>query len=87
MYFVYIIKSKIDDSLYIGYTQDLAIRLRKHNTAKSGYTSRKKPWIVVYTEQFNDKFPAIKREIFLKEQKNRNFYDSLIESWSGSSVG
>ncbi len=79
-YTVYILQSKVDSSLYIGYTEDIEKRLTKHNKAKSGYTSRKTPWEVVYTEIFAEKREALKRERFLKKQRNKDFYNKLIAS-------
>ena len=87
MYYIYIIESEIDSSLYIGYTRHLEQRLVKHNTSSSGYTSRKKPWVLRYTEEFDNKTDALIRERFLKRQKNREFYNKLFNNWSGSSVG
>ena len=87
MYFVYIIESKLDASYYIGFSSNIESRLKQHNTAKTGFTSRKKPWISRYYEVFEDKTEAIKREKHLKRQKNREFYNKLIDNWSGSSVG
>jgi putative endonuclease len=87
MYFVYILKSKIDNSFYIGQTNDLNKRLEYHNQGLSKYTRRKMPWILVYFEEFNTRSVAIKRERFLKKQRNRNFYNSLIKNWFGSSAG
>ena len=77
-YSVYIIQSQIDDSFYIGYSQNPESRLIKHNSANKGYTARKKPWKLVYTESFEHKSEAIKREKFLKKQKNKAFYEQLI---------
>ena len=87
MFFVYIIQSKTDNSFYIGQTGNIERRLDYHNTGKSKYTKAKIPWVVVYTEEFETRTEAIKRERFLKKQRNRNFYNKLISNWSGSSVG
>ena len=87
MFYAYILQSQKDNSFYIGYTQDLTKRLEKHNSAKRGYTATKKPWEIVYWEAFPSKTEAIKRERFLKAQKSRTFYLSLIDGWSGSSAG
>ena len=78
MFYVYLLQSQKDQSFYIGYTSDLQQRLFKHNTAKSGYTSTKQPWEIVYSETFDLKSDAIKRERFLKRQKNTAFYQRLI---------
>jgi putative endonuclease len=85
--FVYILESKTDHSFYIGQTNDLDKRLEFHNHGLSKYTSRKRPWIVVYFEKYKTRTEAIKRERFLKQQRNRSFYKSLIENWIGSSAG
>ncbi|MCK4406501.1 MAG: GIY-YIG nuclease family protein [Bacteroidales bacterium] len=77
-YFVYIIQSLVDDSFYIGYTSNIELRLKKHNNGHSRYTSKKLPWKLVYTESFDNKSDAIKRERFLKKQKNTEFYNRLI---------
>ena len=87
MFFVYILKSEVDESFYIGQTNDLKKRLKFHNLGFSKYTSRKKPWVVAYFEKYETRKDAIKRERFLKKQRNREFYNSLINNWSGSSVG
>ena len=83
-FYTYILQSEKDGSFYIGYSQDVEERLKKHNSANTGYSSRKKPWKLVYFESFPTKSEAISRELFLKRQKNKAFYESLIK---GSSVG
>jgi putative endonuclease len=75
---VYILQSLVDSSYYIGYTKDLNHRILQHNRAKTGYSSRKIPWKIVYTESYEDKTLAIKRERFLKNQKSRDFIQKLI---------
>ncbi len=87
MFFVYILMSEVDSSFYIGQTNDLNKRIEYHNLGLSKYTSRKKPWKVVYFEKYSTRKEAIKRERFLKKQRNSDFYNSLIDNWSGSSVG
>ena len=79
-YFIYILQSEVDSSFYIGYTSNLQQRLAEHNSGKTRYTSRKRPWNIVYFEEFVNKSDAIKREKFLKAQRNRQFYQKLIDS-------
>jgi putative endonuclease len=78
IYHVYIIQSLLDRSYYIGYTRNLERRIYHHNHDKTGYTSRKAPWNLVYSESYETKTLAIKREQFLKNQKNREFIGQLI---------
>src|SRR5262245_31578101 len=76
-YFVYIVHSTVNGSFYIGYASDVERRLSQHNAGLSRYTSRKIPWVLFYTERFASKTEAIKRERFLKKQRNREFYFRL----------
>lgn len=80
-YYTYILQSQQDDSFYIGVTEDLLIRLKEHNSGLSKYTSRKKPWKLVYYEKYETLSDSRKREIFLKRQKNRSFYLRLINGF------
>ncbi|MFV0592833.1 MAG: GIY-YIG nuclease family protein [Draconibacterium sp.] len=77
-YFVYILQSDQDGSYYIGFTSDLEVRLVYHNSGKSQYTSRKMPWKLVYSESCASRSEAMKRERFLKRQRNKSFYERLI---------
>ncbi|MDJ0645238.1 MAG: GIY-YIG nuclease family protein [Flavobacteriaceae bacterium] len=87
MFYVYILSSKKDESFYIGQTNDLQRRLAFHDEGLSKYTSKKLPWVLVYYEEYKSRTEALKRERFLKQQRNRNFYKSLIQNWPGGSVG
>ncbi|MBK7342328.1 MAG: GIY-YIG nuclease family protein [Saprospiraceae bacterium] len=71
MFYVYILKSQLDGSFYIGQTADLEKRLTQHNEGESRTTSKKRPWSIAYSEQFDSRSDAIRREHFLKKQRNR----------------
>jgi putative endonuclease len=76
---VYILESEADRSFYIGFTSNLSQRLDYHNSGKSCYTSKKMPWKLAYSEIFQTRSEAMRREKFLKKQKNREFYLKLIK--------
>ena len=80
IFYVYIIRSLKDKSYYIGYTANLENRVWEHNFGSTRYTSHKRPWELVYSEEFENKRDALKRERFLKKQKNRAFYQRLIDN-------
>ena len=84
MFFVYIIQSGLDGTFYIGQTANLEERLNNHNSGDSRYTKTKMPWLLVYTEEFDTRKKAIQRERFLKNQRNRKFYERLIEEFNSS---
>jgi putative endonuclease len=80
MFYVYLIQSEVDASFYIGYTSNLELRIKQHNNGESIYSRRKKPWKLVYSEELENKTSALKREKFLKKQKNKDFYYQLIKT-------
>lgn len=82
MHIVYIIESVKDGSFYIGSTSNLEMRLIYHNLGYTRSTSNKRPWKVVYTEKLTNRTDSLKREIFLKKQRNRSFYKQLISGRS-----
>ena len=78
MYYCYILYSAKLDKYYIGSTGDLEGRLQRHNTSNHGFTSTGKPWEIKYFESFEDKSLALKREVQLKNWKNRKALEELI---------
>ncbi|WP_299011685.1 GIY-YIG nuclease family protein [uncultured Tenacibaculum sp.] len=78
-YFVYILYSKTLDKYYIGSTNDVVNRLKKHLSNHKGYTSKAKDWIVVYQEECDSKEVAVKREFSIKKWKSRKMIEVLIE--------
>ena len=76
---VYVLYSPSSKRTYTGYTSDLENRLQSHNSlAIKGFTIRYRPWIVIYTEVFETKGLALKREKELKTGKGREFVKSLL---------
>jgi putative endonuclease len=76
---LYIIYSRLLDKYYIGHTgEELSERLRKHNSNHKGFTGKKGDWNVVYTEIYNTKKDAYKREIAIKSWKSRKQIEKLI---------
>ena len=77
---VYILYSEPFDTYYTGYTSHLIQRFEYHNKlATKGYTSRYRPWKVLYLEYFTKKNEAIDRERFLKSGKGRQLIKPIIE--------
>ena len=66
-YFVYMLRC-LDNSFYIGYTNNLEKRVIKHNRGKAAkYTRGRRPVAVVYTERHKSKSSAMLRELQLKK--------------------
>ena len=67
MFYVYLLKSGQDDHFYIGYSADLKRRLSEHHQGKVYYTTRYRPWNLVYYEAYLDEVQAKTRERKLKQ--------------------
>jgi len=70
MYYLYILKSKKDNHLYIGYTSDLKRRLAEHNKGLNKSTKYRRPFELVYYEAYKSQKDALVREQRLKQFKN-----------------
>lgn len=79
MNFIYIIECA-DGTFYTGWTTDVDRRILVHNTDKGAkYTRGKTPVKLVYTETFETKSEALKRERSIKKL-SREDKIKLIES-------
>ncbi len=79
MYYVYVIQSEKDSSLYKGITNNLPRRLRDHNLGKNQSTKSRIPYCLVYYETFETRKEAREREKWLKSGVGREFLKKLIK--------
>jgi len=70
MYYVYVLQSKKDKSLYIGYTNNLKDRFSRHNKGMCASTKDRKPFRIVAYEAYSTEIDARTRERRLKQFKN-----------------
>ena len=88
MFTVYVLYSPKFDQIYIGSTSDLSNRFLSHNElATKGHTIKFRPWLIAYTEEFEIKSEALKRELQLKTANGRAFVWSIIRKKFDSSDG
>ncbi len=66
MFYMYVLKSKKDKSLYIGFAPDLKARFLKHNQGLVRSTKNLRPLELIYYEAYRSKKDAIIREEQLK---------------------
>jgi putative endonuclease len=63
---------------YVGYTNNLALRLKKHNSGRGAKATRGYKWKIIYKKKFYDKRLAMSFEYKLKkDQKRRKYLLSL----------
>jgi putative endonuclease len=79
-FYVYILASNRNGTLYVGMTNDLRSRIAQHKSAAiPGFTQKYDVKMLVYFEEFNDSRDAIAREKQLKWWR-RKWKLQLIES-------
>lgn len=78
MEYTYVLRSKIDNNLYIGYTPNLRIRDIKHNKGLVKATATRRPLELVYYEACLTKEKAFKREKYFKTGFGRRYLKSSI---------
>lgn len=66
MFYVYILKSKRDNKIYIGFTDDLRKRIEKHNDQKVWSARYRLPLVLIYYESYKSKIDAKNREKQIK---------------------
>ncbi|MFH0779431.1 MAG: GIY-YIG nuclease family protein [Parcubacteria group bacterium] len=81
MYTTYILKSQKNKKHYIGHTEDLEERLRRHNAGFVKSTKNGIPWEVIYTENYPTKSLAYKRELEIKSYKGGIKFKKLLGLW------
>jgi len=70
MFYVYLIQSKKDKELYIGFTNDLKKRLLEHNKGLNFSTKHRIPFELIYFEAYKSEEDARHREHNLKLRAN-----------------
>jgi putative endonuclease len=74
-YTVYILKSYKDNKRYIGCTQNILRRLDEHKSGLVKSTKNRRPFELIYSEEFQNKSDAFTRERFFKSGKGREYLD------------
>jgi len=78
MFFVYILYSSKRDRYYVGFTSEIESRVARHNSGSTTSTKSGIPWVLVYSEEFDSKTDAIKREKGIKKMKSRKYIEDLV---------
>ena len=80
IFYVYMLKS-INSRIkktYVGYTNNLNLRLKKHNSGKGAKSTRGYKWKIIFKKRFYDKRLAMSFEYNLKKnQKKRKYLLSI----------
>lgn len=84
MYFVYILKSTLNSKSYVGFTShDVNKRLKQHNIGSNIWTSKNRPFKILYYESYVCKTDAMLRERFFKSGIGKKLKKLIIENYRG----
>jgi len=73
MYYIYAIKSKEKNYIYVGLTNNPQRRIKEHNYKKEKTTLRYAPFKVIFIEKFRTRIEARKREKYLKSGVGKEY--------------
>ena len=78
MFYTYILRSRFDNKLYVGWCKDLKRRIKEHNNSLVEATRNRLPMEIVYYEACLSEQKAIKREKYFKTGFGRRFLKTRI---------
>jgi len=81
-FYVYILESEKDHSLYVGQTNDLKDRLKRHNAGSIQSTKGKKPYRLGYFEVHSTRREAMWREWQLKKRMSAEERRNLVNCFN-----
>lgn len=78
-FYTYVLRSLVDNKLYIGWTPDLKARLCKHNMGLVESTKSRCPFELLYYEAFSNKKDSLFREKYFKSGWGRNHLEKALK--------
>ncbi|MCX6812452.1 MAG: GIY-YIG nuclease family protein [Candidatus Berkelbacteria bacterium] len=81
-YFVYILENSVGRH-YVGITTDPNRRVEEHNSGSAKSTRPFGPWKIIYSEEFDSRSDACKREWHLKNSAGRKEKLEIIKKFGG----
>lgn len=73
MFYAYVLLSLKKRIYYKGSTENLSARIQQHNDGLVAFTSKYKPWKLIYYEEYSTRAEAMNREKFFKSGKGREW--------------
>ena len=79
MYFVYVLLSLKDKKHYIGFTNNLSDRIKRHLNGRVVCTKNRRPLKLIYYEAYLKKINAQKQELFYKTGQGRRVLNKRLK--------
>lgn len=78
VFYVYVLQSKKDEKLYVGFTADLTQRIKDHNRGGTKSTRSRRPLELLYYEAHTSKKDAQRRERYFKTEKGKSSLRQML---------
>ena len=76
MYYVYFLKSSVNNDLYVGSTENVTLRVKLHNSGRVKSTKAYGPWELLEYETYSSRSEAVRRERFYKNHQQKDLLKS-----------
>ena len=81
MFYIYVLQSLLDHDFYVGYSDNLKNRFKKHNDGKVESTKNRRPLKLIYYEACLNQKDAIHREKYLKTSWGKRYIKSRLKNY------
>ena|SRR3990172_10118338 len=82
-FYIYVLYSIKYKGTYVGQTNNIEERLKRHNRGLVASTKSHKPWLLIYFEKFRTRSEAMSMERWLKSGKGRELIKVLLREKQG----
>ncbi len=77
---LYILRSTTTGRYYVGHTENLTKRVYEHNNNRTPSIKNRGPWELAYSERFETRSAASRREREIKKMKSRVWLEELLRA-------
>lgn len=80
-YYIYVLYNSSKNFIYIGFSENLKERVRKHNAGEVRSTKAYQPFVLVFYEAYPTKSDAKRREKYLKSNKGKTTLITMLKDY------
>lgn len=81
LYWVYVLQSKQDGKMYVGFTTNIKNRLLEHQQGKSASTAPRRPIQLIYLEACTNRADALRREQYFKKTGGKIYLSKRLKEF------
>jgi putative endonuclease len=81
-YLVYALHSKFHQRIYVGMTSNIERRIKEHNSGQCRSTKPYLPWLLIFTEECEDRIRAREREKYWKSGTGKEQLKKLSKNFN-----